>query len=49
MPMRDDTADIATLHDQYRVAIDTIPGLVEELRTIERTSRESLARFHNPR
>jgi PAS domain S-box-containing protein len=26
--MSDNTADIATLHDQYRVAIDTIPGLV---------------------
>jgi cysteine desulfurase len=28
---------------------DTLPGLVEELRTIERTSKQSLARFHNPR
>ena len=26
--MSHDTADIATLHDQYRLAIDTIPGLV---------------------
>jgi cysteine desulfurase len=28
---------------------ETLPGLVDELRTIERTSRESLVRFHNPR
>jgi cysteine desulfurase len=28
---------------------DTLPGLVDELRTIERASKESLARFHNPR
>jgi cysteine desulfurase len=28
---------------------DILPGLVDELRTIERTSRDSLARFHNPR
>jgi cysteine desulfurase len=28
---------------------EILPGLIDELRTIERTSTESLARFHNPR
>lgn len=38
-----------TSDDDVTRFCDTLPELVEALRTIERTSKESLARFHNPR